>query len=270
MALAAPMLILLPVVAQAEKPRFGDTISLSAGGMLHKGRGEIASTRDDAPVDRLNFRDLGLSEETRVFWADFTWQFTNRWQVSLTYTSFDADGFQSASKSGNFDDLEWEIGARLTTDFKLRLYIADVTWDFLKTDRSHLGVGVGLHAADLDMDLLLEVGGGIGDQTGEIEVRSEQASVLAPLPNLSLAGGHKITEQLYLSGQLGYMSLSYDKYDGELFSARGQVEWRPRNNFGLGLAYQYVDIDVTVDEERSTELYDFRFYGPILFLSVGF
>ena len=262
--------MLMPISAQAEKPRFGDTISLSAGGMLHRGTGEFASTRADATLDRLSFSDLGLSEETRVFWTDFTWQFTNRWQVSLTYTSFDADGLQTASESGNFDDLEWEIGARLATDFELRLYIADLTWDFLKTERSHLGLGVGVHAADLNLELLLEVTGSVDDESGEVEVRSEQASVLAPLPNLSLAGGHSIGDKLYLSGQLGYMSLSYDKYDGELLSARGQVEWRPRKNFGLGFAYQYVDIDITVEEELATELYDFRFYGPILFLSVGF
>ena len=120
------------------------------------------------------------------------------------------------------------------------------------------------------MDLLLQVGGSIGGGSGSIEVRSEQASVLAPLPNLSFSGGWRFGEKFYLTGQLGWMSLSYDKYDGDLFSARGQLEWRVLKNLGLGVAYQYVDLDVTVNEERSSELYDFRFYGPILFVSVGF
>ena len=271
---ALAVCILIPLLAaplaQAEGPRFGDTISLSAGGMLHRAEGEFASTRSDLPVDRLRFRDLGLSDETSVFWADFAWRFRERWKMSLTYTSFSADGFRTAETSGNFEDLEWDVGARLTTDFGLKLYIADVTWDFWQTERSHLGLGVGVHAADLDAELLLEIGGSIGDQSGVIEARSEQTSVLAPLPNLSLIGGTQLTKNLYLSGNLGYMSLSYGKYDGELFSARGQLEWRVRPNFGLGFAYQYVDIDVTVDEDELTELYDFKFYGPILFLSLGF
>ena len=48
------------------------------------------------------------------------------------------------------------------------------------------------------------------------------------------------------------------------------VEWRPWEHFGLGAAYQYVDINFEVDRSNSTERFDVRFYGPVLFLSVGF
>ena len=268
--LALASLVLLAATAQAEKPRFGDTISLALGGMNHRGKANFASTREGAPIDELSFTDLGLDDETSVFWADFTWQFAERWQFSLTATSFDANGFNMTSESGNFGQLEWEVGAALTTSFDLDLYIADITWDFIKTDNAHVGVGVGLHAADLDLDLLLEVGGGIGGIGGVVEVTSETASVLAPLPNVSLVGGVMLGEKVYLSGHMGFLSLSIDKYDGELFSVRGALEWRPWKNVGLGAAYQLVDIDLEVDGTNKQELYDFQFYGPILFVSVGF
>jgi len=254
----------------ADKPRFGDTISLSLGGMAHRGDASLSSTRDDAPVDKLTFKDLGMSDKTKVFWADFTWQFAERWQVSVNYSSFDADGLTTTTRGGNFGGLDWSIGAALSTDFEMELYIVDVTWDVWKTDKAHLGVGLGLHAADLNLDMLLEVGADIGGIGGAVEARSEQASVLAPLPNISLVGGVMVAENVYVGGHMGFFSLKYDKYDGDLFSARGAVEWRPWKNVGFGAAYQYVDIDLAVDSTHSNEFYDMEFYGPILFLSVGF
>jgi hypothetical protein len=264
------ILVLLAGSAYADKPRFGDTVSLSLGGMNHRGKATLSVTNDDAPVDRLTFADLGLNDETQVFWGDLSWQFAERWQFSLVYTSFSGSGVESASTGGNFGDIEWEIGASLSTDFDLDLYIADLTWDFLKTERSHLGVGVGLHAADVDISLVAEISGSIGGNGAGTTVRAESASVLAPLPNASLVGGIMLSDGVYLSGHLGVMSLNYGKYDGGLFSARGALEWRPWQNVGLGAAYQYVDLDVKVDEGTRTEDYDFRFHGPILFLSVGF
>ena len=118
--------------------------------------------------------------------------------------------------------------------------------------------------------MLLEVGAAIGGEGGFIPVDADAASLLAPLPNVSLSGGYLIADKVYLSGSLGFFSLEYDNYDGSLFSARAAVEWRPWQHVGLGAAYQYVELDLEVEGDSKQEDYDFEFYGPVLFLSVGF
>jgi hypothetical protein len=262
--------LLFVQAAFADKPRFGDTLTIGLGGMSHRGKATLAVTRGDAPVDKLTFQDLGITDETEVFWGDLNWQFAERWKFRLNYSSFDAKGRRVQSTGGNWDELEWEVGARLSTDFEMELYIADLTWDFLKTENGHLGVGLGLHAVDLDLAMLLEVGGSVDGESGFIPVDGDANSVLAPLPNVSLSGGYLIGDKVYLHGSLGFFSLDYDKYDGNLFSARGAVEWRPWKHVGLGAAYQYVQLDLEVDSESKQESYDFEFYGPVLFLSIGF
>lgn len=270
--LSAALLALVAVSAQADNPRFDDTISFSIGGMEHKGKGSIASTRDDLPLDRLTFADLGLGDDTGIGWARLVWQFAEAWQFSLTYSSFDAAGFNMAVEPGNFDDTGWEGGAALTSNLDLELFIVDVSWSFLRTEKGHLGAGAGIHAADFEFDLLVEAFGLAGGASGSdpILVGREEASVLAPLPNLSLGGGYRIAEKVYVDATVGWLSLSYDRYDGRLFSARGAVEWRAWDNVGFGVAYQIVDIEVDVEGSRSKERYDLEFYGPILFISIGF
>ena len=266
------MLALLSIAARADHPRFGDTVSFSIGGMEHNGDGSIASTREPLPLDRLTFADLGLGDDTGIGWAKFVWQFAEAWQFSLTYAGFDAAGFNTATESGNFDGTDWEIGASLTSSLDLEFFIADLNWDFLKTEKGRLGVGGGIHAADFDFDLLVEVFGSIGGEGGEdlILVGREEADELAPLPNLSVGGGYRLAESVYFDARFGWLSLSYDRYDGRLFSARSSVEWRAWKNVGFGVAYQYVDVEVEVEGSRSVERYDLEFYGPVLFVSVGF
>ena len=266
------LLSLLSIPASAEHPRFGDTFSFSIGGMEHNGDGSVASTRETLPLDRLTFADLGLGDDTGIDWAKLRWQFAKAWQFSLTYSSFDAAGFNQATESGNFDDTEWEIGASLTSSLDLEFFIVDVRWDVLRTEKGRLGVGAGIHVADFDFDLLVEVFGSIGGESGSdlIVVGREEASELAPLPNLSLGGGYRLAENVYVDAGIGWLSLSYDRYEGRLFAARSAVEWRAWQNVGFGVAYQYVDIEVDVDGTRSDERYDLKFYGPILFMSVGF
>jgi len=75
---------------------------------------------------------------------------------------------------------------------------------------------------------------------------------------------------VYIDARASYLSLSYDKYEGSLRSARASVEWRGWKNVGLGLAYQYIDVDVDVEGSSSTERYDLQFHGPIVFVSAGF
>lgn len=270
--LLGALLVSLSVKAQADHPRFDDKISFSIGGMDHQGDGSIASTRDGLPLDRLTFTDLGLGDDTGIGWARLVWPFADALHFSVTYSSFDANGFVMANEPGNFDATDWQIGAALTSNLDLELFIVDLSWDLVTTEKGHLGVGAGLHAADFEFELLVEVfgtgGGVIGDDL--IEVGREGASELAPLPNLSLGGGYRLADNVYFDAGLGWLSLSYDRYEGRLFSARGAIEWRPWKNVGFGVAYQHVDIDVEVEGSRSVERYDLEFYGPILFLSVGF
>ena len=269
---AGALLALLSVPVWAEHPRFGGTFSFSIGGMEHKGDGSISSTRETLPLDKLTFTDLGLGDDTGIGWARLVWQFAESWQFSLTYASFDASGFSTASESGNFDGTEWEIGASLTSSLDIEFFVVDVTWDFLKTEKGRLGVGAGIHATDFDFDLLVEVFGSIGGEGGEdlIVIGREDASELAPLPNLTLGGSYRLAENVYFDAGIGWLSLSYDRYEGRLFAARSSFEWRAWKNVGFGLGYQHVDIMVDVDGSRSTERYDLEFYGPILFMSVGF
>lgn len=268
---AALLTAMLAVYAHAGEPRFGDKLTFSIGAMSHGGDGFVVSTRPDLPIDRVTFKDLDLDDDEDIFWASLNWRFTNRWQLGLSYSSFDSDGLTEATASGNYDGIEWEVDAVLSSNLDVEFYILDFSYDFLQTERGHLGVGLGVHMADFEFDI--EVGAfvsGAGRDFDFEATAAEGSRVFAPMPNISLGGGYMLTDKVYVDGRIGWLSLDYDNYEGNLTTLRVSAEWRAWERTGIGVGYQFIDIDVDRKGSRGRDTFDLEFKGPILFMSVGF
>lgn len=264
----AGMLVALP--AFADKPYFDDTWTFRLGGMDQKADLVIASTLEGRPVRDLDFSDLGMDDNASTVWAGVTWQWADKWGASLSYSSFSTDGTETATEDGNFGDIEWTADAELDSEFDLDLYIFEVHWDFINTERSHLGVGLGLHVADISSSIQFTLTGTVNGQEVVLDSGLESASVTAPLPDLVLRAGHQFGDNFYLGFTGGWFSLTYEDIDGELLSAQATFEWRPAQHFGMGVGYQYVSVEITEDDgDRENEI-DLDLYGPVLFLTVGF
>lgn len=265
--------LMLATAAHADKPMFGDTFMIGLGGMENKAKASFQSTREGRDPIELDMNDLGMDPTTTTVWAGLTWQFADKWGLSTSYSSFSSDGDVSATEEGNFGNIDWQVNASLTSELDLDLYIVDFHWDFINTGQSHFGVGLGLHIADLSTGIDAMVEAEIDGTPVEppLDLGSETAAVTAPLPNISLRGGHRFGDSIYLGGTAGYFSLKVGDIDGELITVRAHLEWRPgAGNFGLGAGYQYVDINVSEKTSDRTKKFDMEFYGPVLFVSLGF
>lgn len=261
---------LLSSGALAASPKFGDTVTLRLGGMIHKADATFSDTRVDRPPVELDLGALGMDKRHNSFWAGLEWQFAERWGLTVSYSDFSSDGERSVTEGGNFGDLEWSVGAELASEMDVEIFIVDVTWDFVTTERSHFGIGLGAHVADFSMEIDLSAEAQVGDENAIIAGGTETAAITAPLPNISMRGGHRFGDNFYLGGTAGYFSLKVGDIDGELITARGSLEWRPHKRFGLGVGYQFVSIDVQEKKETKEERYDAEFYGPVFFVSAGF
>ena len=255
--------------ALAEKPGFGDAFTFRIGAMDSRADAIFRYTDDGRPETELDLSDLGMDDSKTALWLGGTWQFTDRWSLGFTYNKFDSDGENVSEYSGNFGDVNFTVGSTLTSSFTSKLYIVDLTWDFLKTDNAHLGIGIGAHVADLSAELGATISASINGNPTMINFGTDTATVTAPLPNVSLIGGFTLGDQVYVRASAGYFSLNYNEYDGELLSVRAGIEWRPFDRFGVGAGYQYVQMDLQVDNSRSDEKYEIDLYGPFVFLSVG-
>jgi len=249
---------------------FSDTVTFSTGVLFHRADAAFGATLDDNPAVDLRLPDLGLNDDKRVFRAGLSWQMNRRWNWDLTYSSFSGNGFIEARRSGNFGEIEFDAGASLSSSLDVDVAITDINYSIIETDRARVGLGGGFHVTGVDFGLVATVDVTTDDGGFERTARSRTMDILAPLPTLSLAGDYRLSDDVHLSADIGYLSLSVDKYDGGIFSVRTQVEWRPWKQFGIGAGYQVIDLDLDVDRGRVDERYRLELAGPSLFVTYGF
>ncbi len=258
--------------AQAGKPQFGDTFLFGIGGMEQRANASFSGTREGLPEVELDMDDLGMDPKASTIWVGFTWQFAEKWGMSVSYSGFNSKGDVMASRDGNFEGVEWSVGATLDSELDVDLYIIDLHWDFINTERSHFGAGAGLHVADLSATVGARIEADVdGNPIEPIILGEESTGLTAPLPNVFIRGGHRFGDSWYLGGTAGYFALEVNEIGGDLITARATAEWRPgASAFGLGLGYQYVSIKYDDKSGSRNRTIDGEFYGPVLFLNVGF
>jgi hypothetical protein len=261
----------LPASVMAEdgglNPTLNERFSFRLGAGFLDGDTKLSSTGNRIPIGAdVDFDDLGIDGSTTSPYVAFRWRFADRWRLNLEYFGADQDGAGFAKTDIVFEDVRIPAGVLAQVDFSADIYAASVGWSFLRDERTELGVGLGLHVADLSA--AIRGAGFIGDVA--VPIAAETADVTAPLPNLRLHGAYAFTPTLALEAGFGWFSLSYDKYDGKLFVGTAALEWRPHENFGVGAGYTWLDVDLDVEEDQFTDNYNFDLKGPVLFAVAGF
>ena len=176
------------------------------------------------------------------------------------------DAKSTAEFEFEFEDLVVPVGARVDSSLDLDVVSANLAFNFISTERAKFGVGVGVHAADIDMEISARANvAGV-----EIPLGEGTADLIAPVPNVYAYGAFTFTERFLLRYGGGWMSLSYGDYDGSLIFASAFLEYWPFRYAGIGAGYKYLAADIEYDPGKKTEEYNFTLPGPMLYVTFGF
>ena len=220
--------------------------------------------------DVIDLNSLGADEDDEAIWLAGRWRINERWHVGLSFIEVDRDGFASSSEDFTFgeppDQVDVTIGASVTSNFNTKYYILQGGYSFVRSDRANFGVGVGLHVMRLSASISAELSA--NGMTTDLGTGASDST--APLPNVYFFGDYAFTPKLAATASIGWFGLEVDKYDGELVSLSASLEYRPWDNFGIGLGYSLVNIDVSIDETDSLIEFEIDASGPRLYFAAGF
>lgn len=236
------------------------------GVQVYQARGEFRSTKEGQPEIKVDLDDLGLDENQLSPIAGFNFTFGKRWKLRFDYFGYHDDAKTTADFSFDFDDVIIPVGARVDSSLDLDVYVLNLGYNLIYTERARFGLGVGIHAADLN----LKISGKATVAGSEVSLGEGQEDFIAPVPNLYAYGAYAFTDRFLIRYGAGWMSLSYGDFDGDLLTANATLEYWPFQYVGLGLGYRYLKVDVDYDPGNKKEKYDVKLPGPVFYLTVGF
>ena len=191
----------------------------------------------------------------------------SRWGAWFANWRYDVNGVRSWEDEIQLPDGPLiPVGARVESQFDASWYILEATYSIFRSERLDAGIGLGLHTVELDTRLAAQVN--IGEE--QVEVVQGDLAALAPLPNILAYVNWEFLPGWDFIGRLGWFGMDYDKYSGQMTNAHLMVTYAISDRFSLGGAYQFVSLDVDVEEKRYTQKYDVDFAGPMLFLRFRF
>lgn len=252
--------------AESLHPWLDRRVAISVGAVDFDVDATIAKWTEGEDIDYVNLARLGVPESDTDLWARVSARLGERWHVGVDYFTIDVAGGRAVNFDFEFGDLVVPVGASVDASLDVDFYVLSMRYAFYRSDRVELGAGVGVHGVDLEYDMFAEAR--IGSALRELG--EEDDDFLAPLPNAALYATYAFSPRLLGQVQTGWISLSYDDYDGELLALHAQLAYLLTRRTSLGLGYTYFDFDVERDRGTRREYYDLDLQGPRVFFSVAF
>ena len=228
-------------------PYLSDKFSLDIGLFMPEREVEL---RVDGPAgsvsgDEIDFDgSLGLSKKDDLFAMNFAWRFGEKWELGAQY--FESDGQRQRVLE---EDIEWGefvfgAGTGVTAGIDFTLVRAFLGRNFTSADHHDFGIGLGIH--------YLEVGAFIegqailnGQQAG---FQRETVSAKAPLPNVGAWYVRSLSDRWAMRLRLDWFGAEFGDYDGELINASVGLNYQLFEHVGLGVSYNFFELDVGVDK----------------------
>lgn len=218
---------------------------------------------DGSDIDFSN--DFGLKNDQSRLAGAFTWRFGEKWNVSLQYFDQDLSSTAVLDQDVSWGDFTLEAGSSVTAGTYNDIYRLFFGRKFHEGEKHEFGAGLGLH--------YMEIGAfAEGDFVfnGEpAELRREQVSAAAPLPNIGAWYYYAWSKRWGGHARLDWFSANIDEYSGSLVNAAAGVSFQASRHFAIGLDYYYFDLDVDVDSSTWVGSADLQRSGPFLHVTAN-
>jgi hypothetical protein len=205
-------------------------------------------------------QDLGLEDKPTQARAEMIIRLRERNRLRVDYYKLTRYGDQILTRTITFGDQTFLVSERAQTMIDWRQLGLTYTRSLLYFDRFELGAGLGI--------ALLET-----RARGEVRARnvSESEDGIAPFPTFALDATWRISKRWSFNVRGQTFTANTDEFDGTLSDYHGDIQYRWRKNFTLGLGYTSLRMKVeSVSTDDLTGKFDQDISGPEFFIRASF
>jgi hypothetical protein len=205
---------------------------------------------------------LGVDDKDGSPWITLKYRSRNsNWGAWAAYWNFSGAGARIWEDELDLGDgTVIPVGAGVATEITTDWYIVEATYSFVNNETWDVGIGGGFHVVDIDTSLA--VGATVGDESASRQL--VKLDTLAPLPNILGYARWRISDRWQATARYGWFGLTYDEYDGRMTNLHALLLYDINERWAIEAGYQFVKLDVDVNEDNYTAIFDMDFDGPML------
>lgn len=207
----------------------------------------------------VDFEDvLGLESNDLVPQGLARWRFGERWRLELEHFQLDRSNTTQISGEIVWGDETFPINSTVDTEFNVSVTRLSCGYSFFKRPDKELGIALGFHLMDVEIEL----------SSGA--AAADDAAALAPLPVVSMYGQVALTDAWAVSSRLDAFRVSYDPYEGHVFSIGIDALFQPWRHVGMGFGWRSLAVEFSADASDWEGQANTHYQGPIAFISCSF
>jgi len=208
---------------------------------------------------RVDFEtSMGVDDRPDLLDLEFGWRFGEKWDMSLQYFYADRERTTTLGEAIEWEGVTYDLGADITakTDFEVtRLFFSRHVW---KNERHDLRLGAGIHYIRLSGEISGEAT--LDDESREF--RASDASASFPVPDIGAWYRFSPSDRWLLDARVDWFSANVGDYSGSLWNFAVGANFRVHKNFGIGLSYQFFELNGTIRDTNWKGDARTRFDGP--------
>ena len=189
-------------------------------------------------------KTLNGQRSDNLWRIDTMYRFNPRHSVGFSYYDVRRKGLRRLDASLTIDDTTYTAGGDIYSEINIGLYRFLYNYSFHHDEKVELAAQAGLYFADISMRLSGNLTCGGAATCGTPVAGSAKTSLVAPLPTLGFLVNYHFTPKLTGQANFNWFYVESGSFKGAMSEMYMGLEYRLFKNFGLGAAYNRLDIDV--------------------------
>jgi hypothetical protein len=247
-----------PGAALAADEAFNQPFTLTVGAFAAKASTNVRldSTNNNHGTSISLESDLGMTDTKTLPDLEFLWRITPHHAIEASWVELNRNGDRPITLNINWGDQVFPVNTQVKSTFDSSTYRVAYRWSPINENGNELGLLLGLHYTSLKTSLSSAVG-----------TVSQEASVNWPMPTIGARGNWKFADNWRVTAFGQLLKVKIGDYDGGLYNGAIAAEWAFHPNFFAGLGYNYYKYELTSSKARARGEFDYRFDGPMLYIS---
>ena len=218
----------------------------------------------------INLEGLGQDTHKTTFAADGYWRFGRHGRLDFAYRGWSRSSSRALDKDIVVGDVTYHAGAQLDT--RLRANVGELYYSYSFINNGDLEFGLGLGLSTYFNSFEASGTGTLSGpgQSGSASFQTESRNLVAPIPALKGYFVYSLYPRLFARAAYKGITGTINGYHGEMQDFRGGLDYFFTQNIGVGGLYQYTKMSFSHAGESLALAIDYRYSGPLAYVSVAF